>query len=326
MFRSKHVQVALLFLLGVFLIYLSLQKIELPTLIDYIKNGNYWIAFPVFMVSMFGYWIRSLRWKLLLYSMGNHTKTGHLYAALSMGYAVNFATPRLGEITRCLVLKKTDRIPLEQSLISVVIERAIDIITLALIVLLAATLNYDQSSIYVQDKIVEPLFGYFKTIPWMWLLIAGVAALALCLWVYRQLKSSSKVKKFISELLDSIKRVLLLKQKFRFLIYTFLIWLCYFLMTFLWFYTFDETQTLGLREAFVIMAVGSIGRSVPIQGGGMGAYHYLVSNAFGIFGISLLTGTAMAYVIHGAQLLLTFVLGSLAWVWLMVIFGQKNEK
>jgi uncharacterized protein (TIRG00374 family) len=326
MFRSKHVQVALLFLLGVFLIYLSLQKIELSTLIDYIKNGNYWIAFPVFMVSMFGYWIRSLRWKLLLDSMGNYSKTGHLYAALSMGYAVNFATPRLGEITRCLVLKKTDRIPLEQSLISVVIERAVDIITLALIVLLAATLNYDQSSIYVQDKIVEPLFGYFKTIPWMWLLIAGVAALVLCLWVYRQLKSSSKVKKFISELLDSIKRVLLLKQKFRFLIYTFLIWLCYFLMTFLWFYTFDETQTLGLREAFVIMAVGSIGRSVPIQGGGMGAYHYLVSNAFGIFGISLLTGTAMAYVIHGAQLLLTFVLGSLAWVWLMVIFGQKNEK
>lgn len=127
-------------------------------------------------------------------------------------------------------------------------------------------------------------------------------------------------------MLGSVKKVLLLKQKKRFLLYTLTIWLCYFLMTFLWFYTFDETAVLGIKEAFVIMTVGSIGRSVPIQGGGMGAYHYLVSNAFAIFGISLLTGNAMAFVIHGAQLLLTFALGLVAWIWLLYKFERSTHE
>jgi uncharacterized protein (TIRG00374 family) len=325
MSRFKHLQVILLFLLGAFLIYLSVQKFELTELIGYIKNGNYWIAIPVFAISIFGYWIRSLRWKLLLDSMGNHVAPGHLFAALSMGYAVNFATPRLGEISRCLVLRKTDQVPLEQSLISVVIERVIDTLCLGIIVFIAATFNYDQSAGFMKDQIVAPLMQKLGGVPWLMLLLVGVIVLAGGVWIYRRLKSNNLVKKLLVQMLDSVKKILRLKYKKRFLLYTCIIWLCYFLMTFLWFFTFDDTKILGIKEAFVIMAVGSIGRSVPIQGGGMGAYHYLVSHAFAIFGITLLTGTALAFVIHGAQLLLTFVLGAIAWIWLLYQ-SEKNTK
>jgi uncharacterized protein (TIRG00374 family) len=322
----KHARVLLLFLLGAFLIYLSVQKIELRELLDYIRNGNYWIAIPVFVISMFGYLIRSLRWKLLLESMGNHPKTGHLYAALSMGYAVNFATPRFGEITRCLVLKKTDRIPIEQSLISVVIERAIDAICLLIAVGIAAVMNSGRSSEFVVSLILTPLFEKIKAMPWSVILIGGAVILGVFIWLYQRMAASSRVKQFVAQFLDSVKKVFALGQKIRFLVYTILIWACYFLMTFLWFYVFDETLVLGVKEAFLIMAVGSIGRSVPIQGGGMGAYHYLVSNAFALSGISLLTGNAMAFVIHGAQLLLTFALGSVAWIWLLYKFEQPSDE
>jgi uncharacterized protein (TIRG00374 family) len=325
MIGLKHVKVVLIFLAGVFLVYLSLRKINLDELVSYIRHGHYWIAVPVFAVSISGYVIRSLRWKLLLNSMGNKPKTGHLFAALSMGYAVNFATPRFGELTRCLVLKKTDNITIEQSLISVFIERVIDTVCLLLIVVAASLLNYSGSSRFVYEQVLLPLSAKLQDIPWPYLIPALVVIAGLCIWVYRSFKSSSRIKQFISQLTGSVYKVLKLREKMRFGMYTILIWACYFLMTYLWFGVFDETRTLSPMDAFVIMAVGSIGRSVPVHGGGMGAYHYLVSNAFTVFGVSLLTGNAMAFVIHGAQLLFTFALGVAAWIWLLIAFKETRD-
>ncbi len=320
----KSIPFLLLFISGLLLIYLSVYKIDATALWETIGKGNYFIALPVFCISLIGYWVRSLRWKLLLGSMDIKPRTAHLFASLSIGYAVNFATPRLGEIARCLVLKKIDQTPITQSGISVVLERLIDLVSLFGIVLLALLLNVDASSVFISEQIVVPVVQKLQTIPLLFLVLLVLGCVLVGVWIYQKKSLNQKGMVLLDQLLTSCVKLVYLKQKGLFALYTLMIWGCYFLMTYLWFYTFQETQQLGPGAAFVMMAVGSIGRSVPIQGGGMGAYHYLVSNAFAIFGISLLMGNAMAFIIHGAQMILTILLGISCWIWLL-IYSQKQK-
>ncbi|MES2560446.1 MAG: lysylphosphatidylglycerol synthase transmembrane domain-containing protein [Bacteroidota bacterium] len=321
-FRNKHVQFVLLIIAGCWLIYLSIRTIDIEDLWKRMETGNYRVAFPVMMVSLTGYFFRSMRWKLILKNMHEPVALPDLYAALSIGYAVNFATPRLGEISRCLILRQSAGVPIDKSLISVFIERMIDIICLAAIVAIASWISFGSLTTFLQSEIIEPLLNSIRNKPILLIMTSALFILALGYLVYRKLNTHTRVKMMVQKGLTAFKDVLQMKEKKSFLLYTFIIWGCYFLMTYLWFGVFEETASLGLREAFVIMAVGSVGRSVPIQGGGMGAYHYLVSNVFAIFGVSLLTGNAMAFVIHGAQMVLTLLLGIAAWIWVLV----KTEK
>jgi glycosyltransferase 2 family protein len=319
----KRLQIIFLLLLGIVLIYFSISKINLKELVETIQHGHFWMAIPVFCVSLFGYYVRSLRWKLLLDSIQVKTNTSDLFAALSIGYAVNIATPRLGEVARCLMLKKSSAIPLEQSGVSVVVERVIDIVSLVLIMLVASMLQVNASADFIQQQIILPLTdSLFNVSGLWWLIIAigiGLVLMLFRLVWYRWVHSNV----FIQRAWKALTNIAHLQSKFRFFVYTVTIWLCYFLMTYLWFGIFDETKHLGLGAAFVLMAVGSIGRSVPIQGGGMGAYHFLVSHAFGLFGVGLLVGNAMAFVIHGAQIVFTFVLGIVCWLW--IVFKTDKE-
>lgn len=323
--KSKSTfQFVLLLLLGCVLIYFSLQKINLTELIDTIKHAHFAIAIPVFAVSLIGYYFRSLRWKLLLDSMNTPTETSFLFASLSIGYAVNIATPRLGEVARCLVLKKAKGVSLEQAGISVVVERVVDICSLAIVVMIASIIQVNSSAVFIRQQILIPLFDKIKETPWSLLILMLIGGMIL-LWSIRKLLLKWKsTNTFLQRSIVSLQNIVHLKHKGRFLVYTVLIWFCYFLMTYLWFTIFDETKHLGITAAFILMAVGSIGRSVPIQGGGMGAYHYLVSNAFGLFGIGLVTGNAMAFVIHGAQIVFTFVLGIVSWIW--ILFNQQRNE
>jgi uncharacterized membrane protein YbhN (UPF0104 family) len=94
-------------------------------------------------------------------------------------------------------------------------------------------------------------------------------------------------------------------------------------MTYLWVFAFDASSSLSLSQVFVVMIIGTIGKSVPIQGGGMGAYHYLVAQAFLMFGVGLVTGNALAIIIHGAQTIYTIITGSTAY--LMLMYDEKDR-
>lgn len=322
---KKKIRLLLVFAVGCVLVFLSVRKLELKALINQFQDANYVVLFPVFVFSIIGYGFRSLRWHIILMAMGHRVRPFHLFSSLSIGYAINIVTPRLGELVRTVTLSKTDDVPIEQSLISVVVERVIDFICLFLVLMMATVLSFGEVRYFIITNILNPIGQQWQQLPLGWLLIAFIITGVAGYWIWSKVKASNRIKQFAQSLVNSVKQVLLLKQRGTFIAYTVCIWICYFLMTYLWFSMFDETNVLGLREALVIMAIGSVGRSVPVHGGGMGAYHFLVSNAFTLFGVSLLMGTAMAFIIHGAQLLLTFVLGVGCWIWMLVYIKQKNE-
>lgn len=291
------------------LLYMSLHKLEIKQITETIYKGNFLLVIPVLFISIIVYFFRVLRWELLFRQINQDIPKSNLSIALCIGYLVNFAIPRLGEVTRCAILKKLNKTPINQSLTTVIFERTIDVITLLIISILAIILEYANHTSLLKS------FINFDLIPTNQVIGLLIAFATLIIFVvYLIYKTENKVKTWLQGFWISIKMLAKIKSIFLFSIYTICIWICYFLMTYLWFFTFTESSNLSYYMAFQIMIVGSFVRSIPLQAGSAGAYHYGVSQAFILLGISSITANALAIIIHGFQTIFTFIIGSLAYM------------
>ncbi len=311
-----------LLLVGVLLIWFSLSKINLDLLQQELLTGDYFICIPVFAISMTGYGLRILRWNLMLKEMGEVCRKRSLYAALCMGYLVSFIVPRLGEVSRALILKKTDNIKVDFTLISIVIERILDTIVLFGLLLVAVIMN-GNLLLAVFDFNRNSWRPLANTSSFYIVLLLVISAIVILLYVGIRKKVFHQLMQRYRNAIQGLRKAVL---RIDFWIYTIGIWICYYLMTFLWFYLFDSSMHLTWKDAFLVMVVGSFGRSIPVQGGGMGAYHFIVSRTLVLMGLSLVTGNALAIVIHGAQAVLTFVTGTLGYLWMIYDLNKRKVK
>lgn len=307
--HTTYLSYTIYMLAGLMFMWAAVSNVSINEVIEVLQKGNYILAIPVLAVSVSGYVLRITRWQLMLKQLNVHINKKTLLASLCIGYGVNYAVPRLGELTRCALLRKSHQLPLDKSLISIALERLVDtlclLILLVMLVLLysADVTQFIYSNIWVQ---LQGRFTYTHAIIFSLLLLS--VAIAIYFVYLKARKSFLFYKNITSQLLSA----LLIPS---FWIYTTSIWICYYLMTYLWFFTFTETSILTVGDAFFIMIIGSIGRSVPIQGGGLGAYHFLVAHACVLLGISLTAGNALAIVIHGIQSVFTLVLTGIAYIW-----------
>ena len=319
--KSKSFQVLQYFLLltlGLGLSWLFFKDLNFADMRAVLSKGNFAWCYPVMFVSLLVYIFRVLRWQMLIKSLGYKTRFINAFSALSIGYFVNFAVPRLGEITRCLSVKKQDNIPFMQLLGTVIIERVIDIICLFIVLLLTLILQFNQLIDFFQENIFQPIYKGFivKIIEGnSTILMIALPAILLMSFLFFQFrkkirkKSPQIILQFIQGLKEGLASISKLKQKNIFILYTILIWVCYYFMTYLWFFIFEETSVLSWGASLTILCIGTIGRSVPIQGGGMGAYHFLVGQALLLYGVTGIVGKTLATLIHTGQTFFTFAMG-----------------
>src|ERR1700716_2835845 len=99
-----------------------------------------WRLLPVAIGLYFvGVWLRSARWGLLL--PGHLVTTSTLFRALVVGFTVNNLLPlRMGEIARAYLLSRWCRISYGSTVASLLVERVLDGLSLALLLLVALTL------------------------------------------------------------------------------------------------------------------------------------------------------------------------------------------
>ncbi len=94
---------------------------------------------PAVGLYFVGVWLRSARWRLLLPE--HSVKTSTLFRALVVGFTVNNLLPlRMGEIARAYLLSRWCRIPYGATIASLVVERVLDGLSLAILLLVALTL------------------------------------------------------------------------------------------------------------------------------------------------------------------------------------------
>lgn len=310
--RKVIFQTILFALLGIVLLYFSFNKIQISELVAVLKNGDYTAVLPVFLVSLMVYVSRVKRWQILYKATHKNVPESFLFASLASGYLVNFVVPRLGEITRAAVLKKWQDIPMNVSLPTIIFERMVDLLCLFLILVAAFVLELQLEGSLLNEFTNGVTFISPQKI-WILSLLFPFAYL-FYVWIK---KRQDKVSKWIQEFISVFNQLIKMPKLAWFIFHTVLIWVGFFLMTYLWFYLFEESKTLSIYQAYLVMVLGVIARTLPIQAGSAGAYHFIVSKALIVLGVGELIANALALIIHGFQTIFTIIFGALAYIWLL---------
>lgn len=291
-----------------------------------VRYGWVLLAATIFLIS---YLTRAYRWNLLLQPLG-YPRIALLrtVTAVSIGYFANLLVPRLGEVTRCGVLKRLEDVPLTTGLGTVIAERLIDLATLLLITLLLFAAEFDRLSEFIAGFAADKAGNAGRTI----LIAAGIVALSLALvWVFwriyrARLKRSTffqKVRTFGNEVVRGLASIRSIENKTGFWVSTLLLWTCYFLMSYVVFFALPETENLTPWAGVAVLVMGSFGMAAPVQGG-FGTFHALVSGVLVLYGVSESDGVLFATLIHGLQTLSFIVFGAVAFVLASVLKPHKQ--
>ncbi len=311
--------------LGVGLLYLAFKDISFSDLQVYFQQVNYgWLGLSLCFGAL-SHFVRALRWRMQLRASGYDTTPDRLYAAVMIGYLVNLALPRAGELARCSVLYRSDRIPLPKTLGTVAIERVFDVLILGAMVLLTISLEYDTLISYFDIRGNAEGGG---GAPWLLPALLGLGVLGMAgFFIFRkrllQIPLIKKGWNFVNELMQAALSIRHIKRPWLFVVYTLIIWVCYVVMTYVAFFALPDIANLPIDHVYmsiIVTAMGGIGMAMPVQGG-IGAYHTVVAFTFkslAIGGAAAETlGLAFATIIHAAQNVgLIILFGGIGYIYL----------
>lgn len=313
------------------LLTLAFRGISIRKIIHGIFQAN---LFPVLvsgLLSIAAFISRAYRWKLLIEPLGYTPTLKKTTYALMVGYLANLALPRLGEISRCGALSKSETIPFNKLLGTVIVERVIDVLCLLGCMLLTAALEYRRLGNFFTENVFNPIIRKFEQLMQSPLLITIiilflVAAIAVVIYFIRKNKSKrneSNVSKLIKGFIDGLKSVITLKRPWVFIFHSVFIWVLYYLGVYVALFAFPFTSGLGGGTALFLLVAGGLGMSAPVQGG-IGPYHLLVSQGLVLYGLSREVGLTFATMLHSLQLVLVIVFGIVSLL-LLASVRKRNQ-
>lgn len=320
--------------LGIFLTWLSLKDLTKENIAQIklsLQNARYWLVIPVFIILFGSHYIRALRWRLLIEPLGYMPSKANTTAAVFIGYMANQAFPRLGEVLKCTVLARYEKIPADKLIGTIILERLIDAITLLFVFGITLVI---QPRLYTQ--IIETFFNQAEKqseeksgIPfWLIAIIALVIiGLAVSLWMYIKKKTFADVllifKKIWQSVVQGVSSIRHLKKRKQFILLTIALWTAYISGGYLGFLALQETSHYGIPEAFTVLSAGSIGMiATP---GGIGAYAYMIKETMQLYGLSHAIALAFGWILWLAQTTVILIGGLVSFVALPYYNKKKIE-
>jgi glycosyltransferase 2 family protein len=311
------IQYLFFLLIGIILLWLVFRKIEIKDVVAQIRGAKYeWLLLSMFL-GIFSHIARAMRWNILIRSMGYKTDTQMTFYAVMVGYLANTAFPRLGEVTRCGVLAKKKNIPFNALFGTVISERVFDMIVLMIIIVAVILLQLSMLSDFVNKYIISYLTGIANRNNLIMAIILLIVVIILPLVLFRifftrikKLHIYNKLIDFLRGLLDGVKTILKIRQKWSFLALTVVIWTLYTLMTYTAFYALEATSSLNFFDAITVMSLGSLGMVAPVPGG-IGAYQFVVKAILTeIYMIPSEPAVSYSIILWAAQSFMIIVLGA----------------
>ncbi len=315
--------------IGAGLLFLAFRGVSLENTLDEMLHANMFWVFVSIAASLVAFFSRAIRWNMLIEPLGFKPSVLNTSASLMVGYIANLAIPRIGEISRCAMLNRSEKIPLDPLIGTVIVERIIDVICLLLCLLFVAFTEYNRLGNFLTQNIFDPAARKFQSIinsPILLTSIAAVLALIILLFIRKRNNSNSfsaRITGLLKGIVNGINSVSKLKKPFTFIFHTVLIWFMYFLMSYTCFRALEATASLDWHAGFFLLVVGGMGMSAPVQGG-IGAYHLLVSQGLLLYGVTINHGLSFATLMHTSQTLIVILLGSISFLYLSL--KRSHEK
>ena len=269
--------------------------------------------------------LRGLRWRQTLEPLGERPRRSIAVYSIFLSYASSLVIPRIGEFTRCGVLKRWEGVSFPKALGTVVTERIID--SLLMFVIIGLTLLFEMSifgTFFQQTGTsLQAIVSGFTGAGWLVAAICGIAVLILLWILVSNLYIYNKVKTTLGSIWEGISSLRGVRNIPLFGAMTLGIWLCYFLHYYLTFFCFDFTASLGMGCALVTFAIGTIAVIVPTPNGA-GPWHFAVKTMLILYGVADEQALYFVLIVHTIQTLLVVLLGVYAWARLSFISRSNN--
>jgi glycosyltransferase 2 family protein len=329
-----YLQYVFFIALAVFFIWLSFRNIDAEKwrqLLNALKQARLWIFFPVLFLLVLSHWLRALRWKMLIQPLGYNPTSLNTFFGVMVGYFVNLGAPRLGEIVKCTVLARYEKVPADKLVGTIVAERAFDLLCLIIFCGVTIAIEFDTIGAYAWDSI-SPIFqskaGGFSWTRIGIILGALVLLIFLLRFVFRRflhINFIHKLKVILVGILHGLTSIRLVKNKWLFLFHTVSIWVLYLVSTWLGFFVLKETQHLGIAEACAVLVMGSIG--MILSPGGIGAYPLFIQQTVALYGIDPDPyGLALGWLLWLGQFIIFILFGALSFILLPALNRKLHAK
>jgi len=318
--------------IGVLFIWIfvgHLSDEDIKSIFDSFRRANYWWVGLSVIIGIGSHLIRALRWQLLLHPMGYKPGLLNTFFALLIAYFANLALPRLGEVTRCGVLKKYENIPFPNSFGTVIAERALDLLTFAVLFIVNILIQFDRINKYVHVKIYEPLgnkFFFFNDANIVFIIVILLAiSLLLFIVVHKKLKKNKLYLKGYNVVVgfwQGLKSLSKVKRPYLFIFYTVIMWAAYFLSVYVCIFSLTETAGLSPLAPFAVLVFGTIG--IMLVQGGIGIYPAIAAETLLLYGVTSLQGYAFGWLAWSAQTITIIIFGIISLI-VLPVFNRKQK-
>lgn len=315
--------------LGIFLLWLTLRKSDWNTILSDLKDADYIYLVPAVLMLFVSHFIRALRWKILMEPLGYKPTTTNTFLAVMVGYWANLAVPRLGEVLKCTILAKYEKVPADKLVGTIVAERAIDVLTLVIIMLITVFSQYEivgDFSAQIFQKFFTSRAGDFSMMRVLMVVFIILGFLILVIWMFRRLSHLNfvaKTKNVFMGIWQGLISIRYIKHKGLFILHSILIWALYLYSTYMGFFAMRDLLQFGIKGALSALTFGSFGMIIPSPGG-IGSFQYAIQQVMMLYGVTPEKGLSLGMMIWFAQTGFIILFGTIAFLLLPVI--NKNKK
>jgi len=316
---------------GIFLIWWQFHKMTPNQITKFefaLSNANYILMIPVIFMALASHLSRSLRWRILMAPMGYKPALFNVFGVTMVGYFANSFVPRLGEILKCTMLGKYEKIPVQKLIGTIVIERLFDILCYFIFIIITVLIQYKLVGSFVKDELVA-LMNHNTGLP-LWargLLIVVIIFLIILLlrFILKRFAHSKlivRLKNFIHGLKEGFSSINKLQKRGWFLFHTLFIWSMYLLQIYVGFFAIHDVAHLGLDAACSVLTLATL--AMIVTPGGLGTFPTAIYLVLSLYKIEPSTGEAFGWLMWGAT---TFIIIFFGLIFLgLLFFFNKNKK
>jgi uncharacterized protein (TIRG00374 family) len=325
-YELKAVKIGVPLALAVGILWWMYRGIGWKELADALSNQMSWtwmlLSMPFGILAQV---FRAMRWKQALAPVGERPRLSTCIHAVFLSYASSLVVPRVGEVLRCGVLKRYEGTNFSSCVGTVVTERIIDTLLILALSLLAFLTQIPVFLSFFQQTGVSlsSVLGRFSLTGWLVTVACAILALVCLLLLTRRFRILSKTKSVLSDLKNGLLSVRQVESPLLFVLYSFGIWVSYYLHFYLTFFCFDFTAELSPMAALVAFVVGAFAVLVPTPNGA-GSWHFAVKTVLVLYGIEQTAGAVFVLIVHTLQTLLVALLG--VWSLLALTFRKETRK
>lgn len=312
------------FILGAFIFWLIYKDQDIDRIKSVLKNDvNYFWVVISLLIGLISHTSRTIRWQLMIEPVSHRPGFVNTFMAVMIGYLMNMAFPRMGEVSRCGVLSRYEKVSFTKLFGTVVAERLIDMISLLVLLAIVIFSQFGQMILFLnQNPSIKSKLISITTSPY---LLIGLFVFILLVFVFRKSIKQNFLFKKVQGILVNFKEGFIsirsIKQKGWFYFHSAFIWIMYYLMFYSVFFSFDFTKVLGPIAGLTSFVLASFGMVAPVQGG-IGPWHFMATEGLKLYGVPFEDGVIFAFVAHTSMTLMIIIIGLIS----MMILPFLNRR